>query len=201
MPQNFSNRKQRAMDSLSQGTYGTTGEKLQWSLYDDTTLATGDTVKRLFTVPVGQNGKTLSNTNMTQSGQIAQGQNMQVRALRMIYTPAAAWDLTKLTAFFNFLKTTVVEIVINNKAPMIQGTLAEFMGASINGAAAAAVAGSSLISGQVGFLTGVFPMNIPLNLAALTPFEVRLTYTTAIPAALNGDNFTFSLQGRLVRAI
>ena len=60
--------------------HGAGGEILDKTIYDTAILAAATTVHRLFTVPLGGGApaKTLDRTNMTQGGQMPQGQNLAV---------------------------------------------------------------------------------------------------------------------------
>lgn len=192
-----SSRKQRALSQLQQGTYGTSGERLHWSYYDTYTMATGTPTFSLFQAPIGQNSKTIGDTNMTTAGTLPQGQNMAINCIKIQYTSVDAFDAAALLAFNQYLNNAIVEFVINNKAPMWQSSLGELIGATLNTSQTTATVSGS----NVNFLTGVYRLHVPIRLGALVPFQVRITNTVASAAALDGDKVKVSLNGRLIRAI
>jgi len=58
-----------------------TGGTITQELWDSITLEAADVVATLFTVPKGQAGKTLYETNMVQGGQLPKGYKYQIMAL------------------------------------------------------------------------------------------------------------------------
>lgn len=66
---------------LGNGTFGPGAQVLADYLYDTVTLTTGQTKLDFFSVPVGQNGKTLADTNLSLPGQLPRGQAFEVHAI------------------------------------------------------------------------------------------------------------------------
>ena len=63
-------------------------EAIRQSLYDfQTYAAAGQTTLQFFTVPNGQGGKTLSDTNMTLAGQLPAAQEFLVNSIEVYYLP------------------------------------------------------------------------------------------------------------------
>lgn len=193
-------RGSNAIDTLQQGTYGSQGEKLDWSYYDREVLSSTVLVTRLFTSQLGAGGKTLADTNLTQSGQIPQGQRFTIRAIKVGYVSNAVRATVNVQSIYDVFKNTSLQIIIPNKGPMGQWTLWELLGAATLIALTPTAAGDNipLISPRY---HGVFPLNQPITLAALTPFYVELTHHVATAAALDSDKIFVSLAGTLVRGV
>jgi len=184
---------------FQRGTYGAGGEKIDWSYWDTLTLAAATAAFRLFVNPVGSGGKTLADTNMTSSGSMPQGQHFTVHAIKLFYVTHAAVATAAVQALYSYLRNTTLDIVIPGKYSMGQWTLLEVMGAASLVALTPTAAGDNipLISPRY---HGVFPLNTPLVLAALTPFEVQINCQAASGAALDGDKLVVSLNGKLIRS-
>lgn len=186
---------------LARGTYGAGGEILDKTIYDTAILAAATTVHRLFTVPLGGGApaKTLDRTNMTQGGQMPQGQNLAVRAIKVFYTTVNALATADVQTLYTFFRTCTAEILLPGKDTMGEWTLQELMGSALMAAETPTAAGDNIPIISPRF-HGIMPLNTPLVLAALTPFEVRLTCHTASGAALDGDFIGIGLTGTLQRA-
>lgn len=185
-----------ALENLQQGTYGVEGEKLDWTYYDSAALAVATLTNRFFTVPLGT--KTLAQTNMTQAGAIPQGQHLTVQAIKVFYRTAAAKATADVQSFYTMLEQTTVSVKLQNKETMGQWTLQELMGASSLFALTPTAAGDNIPLIQPKF-HGIYPLNTPIVLAALTPFEVTVQHHTAVAAALATDILKIGLAGTLVR--
>jgi len=193
--------KQSNLARLARGTYGSGGEVLDKTIWDTAILLAATVVHRLFTIPLGGGvpAKTLDRTNMTQGGQMPQGQNLAVRAIKIFYTTIGALATADVQTLYTFLRTCTAEIILPGKDTMGEWTLMELMGTPLLAAEIPTAAGDNipLISSR---FHGIMPLNTPLVLAALTPFEVRLTCHTPSGAALDGDFIGIGLTGTLQRA-
>lgn len=189
-----------AIQRLQKGTFGASGEKLDWSYYDRAVLASTVATHRLFTTQLGAGSKTLADTNLTVSGAIPQGQNFRVKAIKVGYVSNAARNTAAVQLMYDIMKNTTLQIIIPNKGPMGQWTLWELMGAATLIALTPTAAGDNipLISPRY---HGTFPLNTPLTLAALTPFYVQLDHWTNPNVALDNDRIYVSLQGTLIRTV
>lgn len=189
-----------AINTLQQGTYGAAGEVLDWSYYDSFSLLSTVVSNRLFTVPLGQASKTLANTNLTSAGQIPQGQRFTIRAIKIFYKTSAAKATAVVQNYYDFLGNTTVQFIIPNKGPMGQWTLLELLGVSSAFALTPTASGDNipLISPR---FHGIYPLNTPLTLAALTPFYVEVTQQVAGASTLDTDRLLISLAGTLVRGV
>lgn len=186
---------------LARGTYGRGGEVLDYTFYDSAVLAAATLVHRLFSVPLGGGApaKTLDRTNQTQAGMMPQGQNLVVRAIKLWYASANAFATADVQTFYTMLRSSTLEILLPGKDSMGTWNISEILGAATLTAMTPTVAGDNipLISPR---FHGVLPLNTPLVLAALTPFEVRITHHVAVGAALADDLLFVGLTGTLQRA-
>lgn len=190
--------RKAALENLQQGTYGSEGEKLDWTYYDSNPLAVATLVNRYFTNPLGSGGKTLAQTNLTQAGQIPQGQNFTVQAIKIFYRTAAAKATADVSSFYIMLEQTTLSIKLQNKETMGVWTLQELLGSATLFALTPTAAGDN-IPLILPKYHGIYPLNNPITLAALTPFEVTVQHHTAVAAALATDVLKIGLAGTLVR--
>jgi len=190
--------REQALLNTQVGTYGTEGEQLDFSYYDEATIAAATLTHRLFTNPLGSGGKTLDQTNLTLAGQIPQGQLLDVRAIKIMYTSNAVKGTAALQDLFTLLTRTTVSIKLANKESMGQWTAQELMGSALQFAITPTNAGDNIAQLQPKF-HGIFPLNKKIILAALTPFEVTVIHHAAPAATLEDDRFKISLSGILTR--
>ncbi len=189
----------KALTKLQKGSYSdTAAEKLDYSLYDTLSLLSTTLLHRMFLTPLGQNGKLLSQTNMVLAGQLPQGQNLTIRALKFFYTSADALATADIQTFYTMIKNTTLEFAVPGKENLGQWNLQEIMGAATNVAMTPTVAGDNLPLNQPRF-HGVFPLNFPIRIGATQSFEVKIQHHVAPGAALDADQIMISLSGKLIR--
>lgn len=190
--------KNRALISLQEGTRSkSSGDKLDYSFYDTATLAIATTQHRLFTQQLGGT-KTLSDTNMKVGGTMPNGQRFIAHAIKIMYFSAAAKPTAFLQSYYDMLRDTTIQIILAGKDDYGTFTMAELMGASEYVALTPTAAGDN-IPKLSAVIRGVFPLNIPVTLAALQTFEVTMVHQVAVVAGLVGDKVRVSLNGRLER--
>lgn len=187
-----------ALQKVGVGTYGTEGDQLDWSYYDEALIAAATLTHRMFTTPLGTGGKTLDQTNLPLAGQIPQGQLLDVRAVKVSYTTSNAKATADVQSLYTLLTRTTLSIKLQNKETMGQWCLQELFGANSLVALTPTAAGDNIPLIQPRF-HGIFPLNKKIILAALTPFEVTLIHHAAPAAALANDRFKFYLSGILTR--
>lgn len=193
-------RQKNALDSLSTGTYGNQGERIDFTYWDEDILAAAGLDVRLFQVPMG-GAKTRDQTNMTQAGMIPQGQKLEVKAIKVLYTSETTGGIkataADIQAFFTQLARTVVSVKVQGKDTMGEWTLQELMGLSM------AVALNPAVTFMPPFpeprFHCIFPLTRKITLAALTPFYVQVTRAVAPTAATIGDRLKIGLNGILTR--
>ena len=191
-------RQSQSLDNLQTGTYGTSGEKISWSYYDESAVpATAQTLVQ-FQTPIGGT-KTLAHTNMVAAGQIPQGQKFVVEKIKVMYrsvsgvsTPAEANELMA------FMDRAIIQFKISNKAPMMQAKLSDVMGLSLM----APITGTGgTASFSQGVFTGEWKLHTPITVGALTPFQVEIVLNDVPAASVVADILTTSLKGTLIRAL
>jgi len=192
-------QRMRALDKLQRGTFSNVGERVAWSYYDTATLAVATTVFKMFTVPLGSGGKTLDLTNFTGNGALPQGQHLTIRGFRVMYRSITVSNTAGALAILQTLDNTTLEFGIQNKAPMYQATLAEMCGLPLSLITTPTVAGDNTVLASRGIYNGYIPLEVPLVLAALTPFSFTLTHQAATAAGQAGDRIRVSLVGKLLR--
>lgn len=190
--------RKEALEKLQVGSFGSEGDELDWTYYDEALIAAATLTHRLFTTPLGSGGKTLDQTNLTLAGQIPQGQLLDVRSIKFMYTSSAAKATAGIQDLFTMFARTTVSIKLQNKETMGQWTVQELCGLNFAVAVTPTVAGDNLPFPQPKF-HGIFPLNKKIVLAALTPFEVTVIHHAAAPATAANDRFKIGLAGILTR--
>lgn len=107
------------------------GEAIYNPLYDYQTLAaTAVAQQRFFQVPIGQSGKTLSDTNMELAGNLPKGQAFLVTGLQVEVLPGVAINGTTASKFaddvYTVLKGGSLKFTIGSKDFVVQGNLMKF---------------------------------------------------------------------------
>jgi hypothetical protein len=185
------------VQALQAGGYGAGGDVLDWSFYDTEVITVANVVNRLFIAPQSAT-KTKDFTNMITSGVMPSGYRHTVRAIKTFYTTHAALATASVQALFTLLKTSWLELITGGTKVVLELTLQEAFGASLLAAVTPTAAGDNLPFPQPRF-HGIFPLNYPLPISANMPFEVKVTHSAAIAAALAGDWLMISLAGKLER--
>jgi hypothetical protein len=181
---------------LEQGTYNPTqGQKVWWCYYDRAVLAVATLAHALFTVPLGQGGKNLSDTNLTTGGEIPKGQRLKVTALEMFYLSDAAVTAANYQNIADSLRATTLEFWISGKSPQLQVNLAVLMGAAFPQHITGGAVGDQFTGKSV--YTGLCDLPIPIVLAAKTNFRVDITHSVAVNASQADDEIYIALWGEL----
>jgi len=189
--------------SLGRGTAAPIGEVMDYTYYDSLLLAAAGTDFSLFQVPIGGGAvpKTSAQTNMISSGVIPQNQHLVVRAIRAEYLSAGVKASADIDTLYTWLQSVVVRVFISGKDALFYKPLTEIFGIPMLLHVTPTVAGDTELIAAMGRFLGVNPLNIPITLAALTTFEVRISYPTALGgAAIVGDSLRIGLSGVLTRA-
>jgi hypothetical protein len=192
-------RKQTALQVLSEDSAYSkkSAEILDYSYYD-TCVMSAVSINNLFKIPQGQGGKTKADTNFTLAGQLPQGQNFKVFALKFFYFAIAARVTADLLAIYKMLFETTVEIKIPGKDSLGTYKLAEAFGIPSLVNLVPTVAGDNIPMVLSG-IPGKIILNNPLKIGSNQSIEIIIEHHTPVTAALYGDKLTVSLNGRLVR--
>lgn len=186
-------------------TYSRIGDKLDWGYYDTLVLAAAGTEFSMFQVGIGGLNaagavKVISDTNLPASGQIPNGQNFHVRAIRCEFISHAAKATADINTFYTWLSTATLRIFVPGKDAMFSTHITEILGIPLLLNVTPTAAGDNLLIMSQGRYTGVRPLNVPLVLEEQTSIEVRINTPAVAGAALVGDFLRVYLLGVLVRA-
>jgi len=182
---------------LEAGTYNPRdGQQLWWTYYDRAVMAAAVLNHALFTVPLGQAGKNLSDTNLTVAGEIPKGQNFEVQFLEVKYIEDAAKTHAQYQNVKDMFRDSTLEFIINGKSPQLQINMALLMGAAMDSIILGAGVGDQASAKSK--YTGVYDLPVPIILAAKTNFRVELNHSVAVNASLADDEVYISLIGRLI---
>ncbi len=187
---------------------------VDWEYYDTLVVSNATPSVTLFSDRVGQNNKTLADTNMTgQGGSLPTGQWMQVWAIRVFglflgaanNTPAYSLTAAESQDVLNLVSSTTVDIGIANLAAQWQGTLQMLMGIGLTGFVVPAATNYNTPAFATPRWHGIYPLNNPIVLPQQTGFTVNIVHqdTSATSWAnlhtINGSRIKFGLMGKLAR--
>ncbi len=192
---------QKVLDSLAQGTTGSNGMDVAWTYYDRTKLTTGLVNYDYFTVPQGQSGKTIADSNFPLAGQLPVAQKLLVTHVGVqvyhdaVTTPAIA------RKFNNFLQNSVFSLIIQNKAPIF-----ELAGSDIMNLAYDIIAQDAAVQTRtpMPIMTGQYKVAAgtgnPIVMASNTTFKVKAEFIGGVDSDLGDKTYLkFQLKGRLLR--
>jgi hypothetical protein len=201
--------RRRRRKNLAQGTYATSGEKLDHSYFDTQLIVASSTTPMHFfqnaqgqAFNTGSSVKGLQHTNMTIGGQLPRGQRFTIRNIKLMYTATAQLADATIQLWYEFLANTTMEFMITGKDSLCTLTLQEILGAStlILPAVTSTTFSSTINRIILPRFHGIYPLNTPIILAEQTNFEVKVTPQVATPASgLDGDWLKISLNGILER--
>jgi hypothetical protein len=177
-------------------------------LYDYQEYGTsGSSTFTFFQVPIGQSGKTLSDTNMRLAGQLSSGEAFLITGLQVEFYPAVE-DLagTSLTpqASEDFYKVmtadAVLQLNILNKDYVTQGPLLKFLPEQHFELDSSVATTNTSTDASISMMqvTGKPYEIIPLTLISSQSFDVTITFKTAV--AINAAaKLGVSLRGYSIR--
>lgn len=184
--------------NLDEGTYLKQGGEIRtFALYSRYTVAANTTRTQLFVSKLGDAGFTrLDQTNMILGGQMTNADKLVIKALLLGYNGGAAKSDANFIAISSWLRTTALEMIISNKAPVLQARLADMLGMAYNvfNATGAANIEQTTIKTEI---KPLFRLERPITLAAGTPFHVDIVPGVAAAAqqVTDGDVFDVALLG------
>lgn len=188
-------RRMAALQNTQTGMYGTQGDAIDWTYWDAVTIDPLVLEHRMFVEP--QSGtKPLWLTNMVNSGQIPQGQKLTVGAIKVFYGSRAAKATADVTSLYQTLEQTTIDIQLGNKSSYGQWRLQELLGAASLFDLVPTAAGDNIPLIQPRF-HGIFPLNIPIVIAAVGTFHIELRHWIAPDEALEDDKIWIGLAGIL----
>lgn len=187
--------------SLNSGTWGLGGEDLSYPVYDrvlmDSTIAAG-VERTMFNQAVGTDREgvklTYADTNI-EAPNVPNSQKFGFKKLQMIYMASAVRDQAGYQLILDYVRQCTVRFNIDSKADMFRLPLWKFAGTLQVVTAPAATINTTV---PMPFWTGIWEIDVPLVLQALTIFKLVLNPQAASNAALNGDKIGFIFDsGRL----
>lgn len=191
-----------ALNNLSTGTYKSSGDIFDFTLWDNFPLSATVNSHTMFqagqgtTDPNTGNIKTLTDTNLPGSNGIPQGWKLFVKCIKLFIVPTAVLTDANLVKLYQFVANTVAQFKVIGKDQMGQWLFLELMNLPLPIAATATAAGYPTTQIK-GF--GMLPLNLPLVLASNVRFNVQIDQSAASDAALNGTRVWFGLNGILER--
>lgn len=191
-------RRSNPVSALQRGTYSAYGEKLDWCYYDQIVLAATTAPLSFFSVGLG-GAKTKDFTNFTGNGAFPQSQKMKVRALQFTFLGSAAKATADINTLYLALNQMYCEFRIGNKSPVWENNIGSAFGAPIYWTVTPTAAGDNINFQSQGRYTGIVVLNVPITLAALTPFKIDVTPATAPAAAVAGSWLRIGMLGILDR--
>lgn len=178
-------------------------EEISWSLYDFAAYAAaGQSSLSFFQNPIGQAGKTLSDTNMEAAGQIPRGQNFVVEAICVEFFSGATIDGTAANGYADdvkaFAENGSLDFVVGSKSYKKEAPLGIFpqqyrtvgFGAT----------GVGTVNSQVAANSGAIHSIVPVRLTSNQNFSVTMNWPSvvALPST-NDGRIGVRLVGRLFR--
>lgn len=193
-------RRQPALQQLQDDSAYSkrTVEVLDYTYYDRMALLSTVTKTRMFTVQLGQQGKSLADTNMLNSSLLPQGQNLKVYFIKIGFHCVAVRTETELQSIYDFIRETTLTFKIPGKDNLGIWPLHELMGIATLIDLVPSVAGDNIPLIQPSYKS-VYPLNFQIKLGAIQTFEVEVEQHTASAADLDGDFLWVGLNGRLRR--
>ena len=147
-------------------------------------------------------GRTLDETNMTDSGKLPTGKSLMVNAFNIYLFIPSLFTNAKMLKLYEFLAKTSVEFIKENRAPSFTRTLQMLMGISFLGLIVPTAAGDNVpiiapwFRGQWKIVTRA------LDLGANQTFYARQTINTAaLDADLNGVKVKIEAAGLMSKRI
>lgn len=184
------------MQQINQGTFNPDSGRVRWTPYFDSISFLSTTLSySFFATPLGQGGKTLSQTNFRQANVFPANEKMEVVALEAFFIPDAAKTQAQLQHVIDAFKNSVLTFDIGG-VNQLTLPMTQFMKASFPVVVTGAAAGDQ-ISHRTSY-NAVWELPVEIILAAKTDFAVALTFTTAPNASLDGDVLLLSMVGPIM---
>lgn len=188
-----------ALNSTQAGTYpnagaGQNGKRYAWTWYDSFGLLdTGLLEHPFFTVPVGQGGKTLADTNFPAAGVMPNGFKHTTYEIGVAYWPHAAYTQANFIAILAFIRQLIFSVQIQNLPLQGQWSGLELFGLTMPLVILGGAVGDQVLGRNV--IAGGKTLAEPITLAAQTNFSIPVNQTAASAAAFNTDRVYVFLKG------
>jgi hypothetical protein len=176
-----------------------TSEAIWNPLYDyQAKTAAAASQQRFFQTPVGQNSKTIKDTNMTLAGNLPEGQSFLCTGLQVEYFPDIAVNGTDASDYIDdvleFYKSGALRFTIGSKAWVEQGNLMKFAPVNRMGTDSSTTVGTDRYA--IAFATGREFAVAGLKIPSSQNFNVELL---ELPATSTTGVIGVTLNGYLYR--
>lgn len=184
------------IQSLQEGTRSNiSAEKFAYSYYDKYKLNATTREVRMFTSAVGQNSKTLADTNMLNGGMIPNGKKFVVKEIKVNVSSIAAHAPGDLQHLYSLLEDTTVQFIIDGKQDIGTWLLSELIGLPVGWFVTGTANTDYSQNSTLSTFKGVYPLKVPIVLSALQSFEIKVIHQYPVNAVLNNDIFRITLSG------
>lgn len=147
-------------------------------------------------------GRTLDLTNMTDAGKLPTGKSLVVHSFNVFITMPTLLNNANMLALFNFLDSTTVEFIKENRAPAFTKTLQMLLGLTSLAQLVPTAAGDNIGGFPSPFFRGKMKIDTrALDLGANQTFFVRQTAQQALVAGLNGLKVKYELDGLMSKKL
>ena len=145
--------------------------------------------------------RTLDLTNMTDSGKLPTGKSLMVHSINTYICFPTALNNANLLALYNFLDTTTVEFIKENRAPSFTKTIAMLMGLTSLLQLTPTAAGDNIPIIEPWYKSRFKIDTRALDLGANQTFFVRQTAQAALVAGLNGLKVKYEIDGLMSKKV
>ena len=146
-------------------------------------------------------GRTLDLTNMTDAGKLPTGKSLMVHSFNVFLIMPTALTNALLLALYNFLASTTVEFIKENRAPSFTKTLQMLFGISTLAELVPTAAGDNIPMIQPWYKGKMRIDTRALDLGANQTFFVRQTAQQALVAGLNGLQIKYEIDGLMSKKV
>lgn len=188
--------------NLDEGTYAKQGGEIKsWSYFSQYLLTASTQEVMLFQTGLGQGANFLriDQTNFPANGQLPNSQKLVIKGIALEYVGGAAKADANMIAIRNWLRTTVLQLSIVDKSPMLQMRLSRLMGLTLG-----LFSDPTTTAEPVGFTTrengsAIFRLERPITITAAVNFRASILPGVAAAAqqVTDGDVLNVDLIGDL----
>lgn len=192
-------KSNKALQNMQAGTRSDKqGDVFQYSYWDRYTLNDAISEITLFQTAQGQGTvpRNFAETNMLQAGCIPNGKQFVWHELKCYYVGQSVKATADLLPIYNLLVNTTVSLDIDGKQDLGMWTLNEIFDnpMSIICSPATGYVNFNQIS-TISKLNGHLLLSLPITLASLQRFGLRIKHYTPVVTALKGDYIVFTMSG------
>jgi len=146
-------------------------------------------------------GRTLDQTNMTDAGKLPTGKSLTVHSFNVYLLMPTVLTNVKALELYNFLATTTIEFVKENRAPSFTKTLQMLLGVSSLMQLVPTTAGDNVQTIQPFYRGRTQIKTRALDLGMNQTFFVRQTAQAALTADLNGLAIKYEIDGLMSKKV